>query len=51
MPAKPNPERENRIRELHSKGLNDAVIAHRLGLTTKGVQKIRCRLGLTEPRS
>lgn len=47
MPARPNPEREQKVRDLHAKGLNDPTIAQRLGMKTSGVAAMRKRLGLT----
>lgn len=46
MPARPNPEREQKVRDLHAKGLNDPTIAQRLGMQPSGVAAMRKRLGL-----
>lgn len=46
MPARPNPERDQRIRELVAKGLDDAVIGARLGMSRDSMRCARRRLGL-----
>lgn len=50
MPARPDPQREQRLRDLVAKGLDDAVIGARLGMKPNGVARARSRLGLSANR-
>lgn len=47
MPTPPDPARDAKVRDLHAKGLPDAVIATRIGCSLSSVPKMRRRLGLS----
>lgn len=50
MPTPPDPARDAKVRDLHAKGLPDAVIASRIGCKPASVPKMRKRLGLEANR-